>query len=134
VRLRLERAQGQGLTYQITSPADVYRLCSDLEDADREVILGVYLDARNHVNAVSEVSTGTLNSSIVHPREVYKPAVLTTAGSVVLVRNHPSGDASPSDDDHALTRRIKKAGDVLGVELIDHVIIGYNRRILKGSQ
>lgn len=94
---------------------------------DREHLIRVDLDARNSVLAWETVSVGTLTASLVGPREVFRAAILGCAAGVVLAHNHPSGDPSPSPEDRATTRRIKAAGDLLGVPVIDHVIIGGDR-------
>ena len=95
-----------------------------VRDQDREAFYGVYLDTRNHVLAVEMISLGSLNASIVHPREVFKPALRLSAASLLVVHNHPSGDPDPSEDDLAITRRLREVGEVLGIPLIDHVILG----------
>jgi DNA repair protein RadC len=95
-----------------------------LRDRKREVFLVVLLDARHRVLREEVVSEGSLTSSIVHPREVFAPAVRESAGAVVLVHNHPSGDPAPSEEDVAVTRRLVHAADVLGIHVLDHVIVG----------
>jgi DNA repair protein RadC len=81
------------------------------------------LNARHEVQRRVMVSRGSLNASIVHPREVFRPAILDSAASVVLVHNHPSGDPEPSDEDLAITRRLVQVGELLGIAVLDHVII-----------
>ncbi len=108
----------------ISSPADVYHLARDIRRLRREHFLVFYLDARNRVGRSEVVSIGTLNASLVHPREVFGPAVRDPAASIVLSHNHPSGDTSPSDDDVAITRRLISAGEILGIAVLDHVIVG----------
>lgn len=76
------------------------------------------------IACVDCVSVGSLNQSIVHPREVFKTALISNAAALVLIHNHPSGDPSPSSEDIAITRRLKEAGDLLGVKVVDHVIVG----------
>ncbi len=95
-----------------------------LRDWKREVFLVVLLDARHRVLREEIVSEGSLTNSIVHPREVFGPAVRESAGAVVLVHNHPSGDPAPSDEDLAVTRRLMAASDLLGIRILDHVIVG----------
>lgn len=82
------------------------------------------LDTKNQINGIFEVSRGTLNSSLVHPREVFKRALIQNANCIVLLHNHPSGDPKPSKDDIDTTKRLVKAGDILGIKVLDHVIIG----------
>ncbi|MDF1541645.1 MAG: DNA repair protein RadC [Anaerosomatales bacterium] len=109
----------------VSTPEDVVALCwPQMRGADKEHFWALALNTKNHVMRVVEVSVGSLNASIVHPRELFKEAVRLSAASVVVVHNHPSGDPTPSGADIQLTRRLVKAGDVLGIELLDHVIIG----------
>lgn len=109
----------------ISTPEDVVDLCwPQLRGADREHFWSLALNTKNHLLRMVEVSVGSLNASIVHPRELFKEAVRLSAASVVVVHNHPSGDPSPSGADIQLTRRLVKAGDVLGIEVLDHVVIG----------
>lgn len=82
------------------------------------------LDTKYRSTGYSLVSVGSLNESIAHPREIYRAAVVAGAYAIILMHNHPSGDCAPSQTDHSLTRRITEAGEVLGVKLMDHVIIG----------
>ena len=84
----------------------------------------VLLDARHRIMGEEQISEGSLTSSIVHPREVFVPAVRESAGAVVFVHNHPSGEPSPSEDDIAVTRRLESAAELLGIRVLDHVIIG----------
>lgn len=95
-----------------------------LRDKKREMFLVVLLDARHRVLGEEIVSEGSLTTSIVHPREVFLPAVRESAGAVVLVHNHPSGDPRPSDEDVAVTRRLVHAAELLGIRVLDHVIVG----------
>ena len=82
------------------------------------------LDTKNQITGLFEVSRGSLNTSIVHPREVFKRALLQNANSIILMHNHPSGDPTPSKDDIAMTDRLIKAGELLGIKILDHIIIG----------
>ena len=110
---------------KIRSPRDaVDLLCNHLDGADREHFVVVLLDTKGHIIGVSTVSVGDLSSAIVHPREVFKPAILSNAASIILAHNHPSGDPTPSSDDTAVTRRLHEAGELLGIEVLDHVVIG----------
>ena len=109
----------------ISTPEDVVDLCAvQLRGLDREHFWCLALNTKNQLLKMSEVSVGSLNASIVHPRELFRDAVKVSAASVVVVHNHPSGDPTPSGADIQLTRRLVKAGDVLGIELLDHVVIG----------
>lgn len=107
----------------IRGPEDVVRLLPRLKRLEREHFLVVLLNARHEVDAVETVSVGSLNASIVHPREVFKPAVMQSAASVVFVHNHPSGDPEPSEEDLSITKRLVEAGDLLGIGVLDHVIV-----------
>lgn len=112
----------------ISTPADAAELARPLlEGADREHFLALYLDTKNRVNAVHTVSVGTLNSSAVHPREVFKAAILTNAAAVILVHNHPSGDPAPSREDRATTAKLVEAGKLLGIEVLGHIVLGEGR-------
>lgn len=91
---------------------------------DREHLVVMMLSTKNKVNAIHTVSIGSLNASIVHPREVFKAAIVANAASVILGHNHPSGDPNPSREDIAVTKRLADVGNVVGIELLDHVIVG----------
>lgn len=108
----------------INSPKDVYDLLIDMTLLDREKFVVVMLNTKNHVIAVDTISIGTLNSSLVHPREVFKSAIKRSACSLVLCHNHPSSDPTPSKQDLEITNRLVEAGKLLSIEVVDHVIIG----------
>lgn len=109
----------------VSSPEDVVRICApQLRGCDREHFWALALNTKNQLIRAIEVSVGSLSASIVHPRELFKDAVRLSAASIVAVHNHPSGDPTPSSADIQLTRRLVKAGDVLGIEVLDHVVIG----------
>ena len=108
----------------IRGPEDLFKLLRPkIGKADREHFVAVLLSSRNTVIGIETVSVGSLNASIVHPREVFKTAILHSAASIALAHNHPSGDAEPSNEDIAITRRMLEAGRLLGIELLDHVIV-----------
>ena len=110
---------------QISSPDDVFRIVNKyLDGADREHLVLLTLDTKNKITSINTVSIGSINTSIVHPREVFKTAILSNASSVILSHNHPSGDVTPSKEDVDITKKIKECGRILGIELLDHVIIG----------
>jgi DNA repair protein RadC len=102
----------------------VWEATGDVRHARREHFLGLYLNTRNRLLARETVSLGSLNASLVHPREVFEPAVRLGAANVVVVHNHPSGETDPSEDDLGITRRLRAAGEILGISLLDHVIVG----------
>lgn len=112
--------------YQIRSPADVHRAFAKLSECDRERFYAVHLDGQNRVCGVEFVSQGTVGSSLVTPREVYKSAILANASGLILVHNHPSGVPTPSADDRSITQMIREGGRVLDIPVYDHVIIGDN--------
>ena len=99
-------------------------LHSFLEGVDREHFVVVLLDQKNQIIGLNTVSMGSLTASVVHPREVFKPAILSNAASIVCGHNHPSSDPLPSREDRALTTRLVEAGKLLGISVLDHIIIG----------
>ena len=107
----------------ISCPADCIPFLLDIREEKREHFVALYLNARNQIIQKSTISIGSLSSSIVHPRELFKEAIQYSAASIILGHNHPSSDTSPSQDDIELTRRVVKAGDILGIDVLDHVII-----------
>lgn len=110
---------------RISEPRDIVDLGKKfLDELDREELIVACLNAKNEVNSVNVVSIGSLNNSIVHPREVFKTAILSNAASIVMIHNHPSGDVTPSKEDKEITLRIKESGTILGICLLDHIIIG----------
>jgi DNA repair protein RadC len=109
----------------ISSPADVDRLLRGrIANLDRENFVAVLLNTKNEVIGTPLISVGTLSAALVHPREVFKPAIRASAASVVLAHNHPSGRAEASREDREVTNRLVEAADVLGIEVLDHVIVG----------
>lgn len=98
----------------------------ELKNADREKFICIHFNIKNHIISYEVVSMGSLTSSIVHPREVYKAAILANAASVVFLHNHPSGSTEPSLDDIEITNRLCKSGSILGINVLDHLIIGNN--------
>lgn len=108
----------------LTDADVVYPLLRDMGQLRQEHVRGLYLDARRCLIQQETIAIGTLTNSLVHPREVFRPALACTAAAVILAHNHPSGDPKPSAEDLALTRRLRQAGEILGIELVDHLIIG----------
>jgi DNA repair protein RadC len=96
-------------------------------DADKEHFVLLAMNNKNRVNGFKVISTGSLTASLVHPREVWRAALYLCAAAVVFVHNHPSGDPAPSPEDHEITRRLKETGDVLGIRVLDHVVLGDGR-------
>lgn len=110
----------------IKCPLDVLNLVMEMQFLDREHFRVMYLTTKNHVLGIDNISIGSLNSSIVHPREVFKRAIEKSANAIILVHNHPSGDPEPSREDIEVTKRIVDAGEILGIGVLDHLIIGDN--------
>lgn len=110
----------------ISQPEDVVALMEPtVIGLDREHFYCICLNTKNQLLKVIEVSVGSLNASIVHPRELFRQAIAVSAASVIVCHPHPSGDPTPSGADIQLTRRLVKAGDVIGIEVLDHVVIGH---------
>jgi DNA repair protein RadC len=107
----------------IRSPEDVLGQVRDLARARKEHFVVLLLNARHEMQCRETVSIGSLNASIVHPREVFQPAILHSAAAVVLVHNHPSGDPEPSEEDLSITKRLVQVGEVVGIAVLDHVIV-----------
>ncbi|NQX69548.1 DNA repair protein RadC [Paenibacillus alba] len=114
----------------IRSPKDIANLMSeDLRYLQKEHFVCLFLNTKNHLLAQETLSMGSLNASIVHPREVFRAAIKRSSASIVCVHNHPSGDPTPSPEDIQLTHRLVEAGTIIGIEVLDHVIIGDQRFI-----
>jgi len=110
---------------EITNPKIAASIARDyLDGCDREHFIVLLLDSRNRVTGINTVSVGSLSTTVVHPREVFKPAMLANANSVIICHNHPSGDPWPSPDDNEMFRRLILAGELLGIKVHDAIIIG----------
>jgi DNA repair protein RadC len=113
--------------FDIKDPQSVVKaIRASIKDKAKEHFKLILLNARNKILGVSTISIGSLNASIVHPREVFKDAIVHSAYSVVLAHNHPSGDPEPSEDDTKMTQKLVESGKILGIEVLDHLIIGKN--------
>ena len=113
--------------FDIKEPQSIVKaIRASIKDKAKEHFKLILLNARNKMLGISTISIGSLNASIVHPREVFKDAIVHSAYSVVLAHNHPSGDPEPSEDDLTITKRFIEAGKILGIEVIDHIIISKN--------
>ena len=111
--------------FTVNNPGQVEQLLGEyLRSLDRESVFAVYLDARNEVLGIEEVTRGTLTASLLNPRDLVKSALLMAATSLIVVHNHPSGNSQPSGEDRDVTLRIKSACDLFGISLLDHLIIG----------
>lgn len=120
---RLSKASVPGA--KVTSPAEAAALLmSEMRFLKKEHMNTILLNTKCHVIDIENISIGSLNSSIVHPREVFLTAIRRSSSSIVMVHNHPSGDPTPSVDDINITKRVFEAGKVIGIELVDHIIIG----------
>ena len=117
----------------ITAPASVYALFWFLKRETKEHVLSIHLDSKNRILCMEQVSMGSMNASVVHPREVYKSALMSSAAGIILIHNHPSGDTEPSREDIEITKRLKEVGTLIGIKLIDHVIIGNNYHSMSES-
>ncbi|MBC7949663.1 MAG: DNA repair protein RadC [Chitinophagaceae bacterium] len=107
-----------------TSPEQVFDTFSFLRRETKEYFFAIHLDGKNRICCVDEVSVGSLNQSVVVAREVYKSALLSSAAALIILHNHPTGDPTPSREDIAITQLLKEAGEIIGVKLLDHIIIG----------
>lgn len=124
-RLAESRMEYHGV---VNCPEDAAQLVlGDLSFADKEHFMIIMLNTKNRVIAKKVVSIGHLQAALVHPREMFKEAIKRSSAALILVHNHPSGDVTPSKEDIATTKRLREAGDVLGIEVLDHIIVGDNR-------
>lgn len=105
----------------------VFLMQKELRNCDREIFCILHLNAKGKPLSMSVVSVGELNSTLVHPREVFKASILSNAAAVILMHNHPSGDLTPSEDDKHVTKQLIKAGKILGIRVVDHIIVGANK-------
>jgi len=127
LRLVKESAGNYDIQSPVSSPEAVYKAACDILELDEqpsEVFAILCLNTKNKIAGAHIISQGSLNSSIVHPREVFKAAILNNAASIVLLHNHPSGDPTPSREDIKVTKRLIEAGTLLGINVFDHVVIG----------
>ena len=128
------RYQGSAI---ISNPNEAARLIEDIFDMSaqpEEVFVMLTLNTKHRVTGAFEVSRGNLNSALVHPREVFKRALLNNSAGIIIAHNHPSGDVTPSHDDITTTQRLVEAGEILGINVLDHVILGGNDSISFRSQ
>jgi DNA repair protein RadC len=122
---RLEGYSEAGSRPVVKTPDDVVGLVRGrLKGKRKEYFLALLLDTRNRLIKVAEISVGSLEGSLVHPREVFKEAISATAASVVFAHNHPSGDPTASEEDIGLTKRLAEVGEIVGIDVLDHIIIG----------
>jgi len=110
----------------ISTPKDVVAQLTELRQNKKEHFVALYLNARNQLVHKETISMGTLNANLVHPREVFEPALKYSAASIMIAHNHPSGDSKPSEDDLEITKKLTEAGKMMGVEVLDHIIVTKN--------
>ena len=135
-KYRLELVKEESHKYEvetiISCPKDIYevltKVCRIQYNAE-EVFILITLNTKNIITGYFEVHRGTINTSLVHPREVFKRALLNNASDIVVAHNHPSGDPNPSKEDIQITKRLKEAGNLLGINLLDHIIVGEDKYI-----
>lgn len=116
----------------VRTPADASKVCEEQASYGQEAFTVLCLNARNRLIAGGIISIGIQDSSLVHPREVFRKAITTEANAVVLLHNHPSGDPTPSAEDIRLTRQLIEAGKIIGIKVLDHVILGRMTETQKG--
>ena len=125
---RYNKLKSNGFSSTINNASDVFNMFKDeFSKKKKEYFICLYLDSKNKIISNKIISIGTLNSSLVHPREVFKEAVKESANSILLIHNHPSGDCNPSLEDKEITEILEKNGEMLGIRLLDHIIIGSNK-------
>ena len=122
---RFYKKNSSGFTV-IRNGHDVYEYLGDMRNLGKEQLRGLYLNSHNHIVHDEVISIGTVNSNLVHPREVFRPAIEYSAAAVILAHNHPSGLSEPSDEDRRVTEQLVQAGKLIGIELLDHVVIAKN--------
>lgn len=111
-------------TTRLTTPLQIWEIFRFLGKETKEYFYTIHLDGKNKLLCLDLVSVGSLNQSIVHPREVFKSSLLSSAAAIILIHNHPTGDTTPSREDLEITRRLKEAGELLGIKILDHLIVG----------
>jgi len=122
---RTNKLMKKGYKLQIKTASDVYQYYVDeLQNKTKEYFYALFLDTKNRILKEELVSIGTLNESLIHPRELFNSAVQASCNSVIIVHNHPSGDCVPSDSDKEVTKVLVEAGEIMGIKVLDHVIIG----------
>lgn len=126
-RLAEKKAQDKEVIHGPDDVADY--VMSHLRYEQKEIFMVLLLDMKNHVLSLHTVSVGNLNASLVHPREVFRAALANAAAGIILIHNHPSGDPAPSSEDLDVTRRLIKAGEIMGIPVLDHIIIGDNKYV-----
>lgn len=108
---------------RIGNVEEIVTALSDMRLLDREQLRVIYINARHQIIGWEIISQGTLTASLAHPREIFKGAILATCAGIILAHNHPSGDPSPSEEDIRLTKRVVQAGQIVGIEILDHIVM-----------
>jgi DNA repair protein RadC len=132
--VRIEMVRERELAYPadalMSGPNDALHAArAFLEGFDREGFVSIHLSSKHKINGIELVAMGTLNSTLVHPREVFKGAILSNSAAIIVAHNHPSGDPTPSPEDMALTTQLLAAGEILGIRVMDHLVIGDDRHV-----
>lgn len=120
----LKKIMQDGEPRKINSPQAVFEAVGDLIDMNEEHFVVLFLDTKNRIIERKTISIGTLNAAIVHPREVFRAAIERSAASIICAHNHPSGDPTPSREDIELTKRLMQAGELVGIDVLDHIVVG----------
>jgi DNA repair protein RadC len=133
LKLKVVREKSEEYNFNpINIPKDVVEIIKkmfDIENLAEEIVVLLTLDTKNKITGAFEVSHGSVDVSILHPREVYKRAIMQNASSIIIAHNHPSGNPEPSSNDIRITETLARAGDIIGIELRDHIIIGENQYV-----
>lgn len=125
VKIEMKKEKTLMVESTLNSPLIVAKLVKEfIGDVDRETFVIIALDSKNKINAINMASIGTVNATIVEPREIFKFAILSNAVGIIIAHNHPSGDTKPSKQDIQTTERIVKAAEIMRIPLIDHIIVG----------
>jgi len=110
----------------VIHPKDIFKQLYDIKDNKKEYFVAFYLDSRNLIIKKEIISIGTLNASLVHPREIFEPAIKNLSAQIIIAHNHPSGDCQPSEDDILLTKKLIEVGNILDIKIIDHIVVTNN--------
>ena len=125
ISLKVVRETPIPYSCKISNSRELYNFAEAyIGDSDREMMVAILLDSKNTTLGVHIISIGSLNASIVHPRESFKAAIVTNSAAIIFFHNHPSGDPKPSAEDIELTARLKQAGELLGIRVLDHIVVG----------
>lgn len=125
LELGIRISSAKPIRYKVTNPWDIYKYYMDsLRYLNKEIFKIILLNTKNEIICDIDISVGTLNMSVVHPREVFREAIKRSSNKIILMHNHPSGNIEPSNEDKNVTSRLVKCGELIGIEVIDHIIIG----------